>query len=151
MVNFYDILNINRNATNKDVRDSYIKIINVMKKTNASNDEIIRVKKAFQVLSEYHSRRSYDDMIDNKKISKPVISPNIDGFLRPNMRQNMLDDRMSDKFINAENEFKKMTRQFMNKKISNSNSYNFVQKKTSQGNKEDKKFYYDEQGKLNYK
>ncbi len=170
MVTYYQILNISRDATNRDVKEAFINTINYMKDNNAKTSEIIKAKKAYKILSEYHPRRNYDDFLDNKKSKDSVIAPNIDGFFRPMLRNSILDDRMSDKFINAEQEFKKMTKQFMNKKDSNSKSYNYLQSQMSNAKKlpdgryeintkkyinnngkekrGQQKFYYDGQGKL---
>jgi DnaJ-class molecular chaperone len=145
MVTYYKILNINRDATNKDVRNAFIKTINYMKNNNIETSTISKVKKAYKILSEYHTRRDYDDILDNKTQINSVIAPNIDGFFRPMLRNSILDDRMSNHFIEAEQEFKEMTKQFMNKKDSNSNSYNYVQRKSSNGKKD---IYYNGQGKI---
>ena len=67
MVTYYQILNINRNATNKDVRNSFIKTIDHMKNNNVVTSEILKVKKAYKILSEYHSRRNYDDFLREGK------------------------------------------------------------------------------------
>ena len=59
MNNYYQILGVNKNATNQDIELHY-----VLLKENNKIDE--KKAEAYAILSDYHKRRKYDELLEKK-------------------------------------------------------------------------------------
>ena len=59
MNNYYQILGVDKNATNQDIEYMYT----LLKKSNHIDD---KKAEAYAILSDYHKRRKYDDLLEKK-------------------------------------------------------------------------------------
>jgi DnaJ-class molecular chaperone len=70
MKNYYNILNISKNASNDNIKQKTKELIKNIKSSNiSSNDKKIKLKEleeAYTFLSDYHKRRSLDDYLENE-------------------------------------------------------------------------------------
>ena len=133
MSTYYEVLNITPNATNNDVNLAFKKIYNNFLNSQKTN-KIIRdfelAKKGYQILSEYHSRRNYDNYLE-KQNKKNLVGPNIDGMFRPFLRNSHLDNKVGNEFINAESQFNEMAKQMKDKGKSNLHSNYYLENQFS--------------------
>ncbi|VVU94969.1 hypothetical protein CPAV1605_694 [seawater metagenome] len=174
MTTYYDILDITHTATYKQVEIAYKNLIQKYNKNRSSNDEkyLKNINRAYYVLGGYHNRRKYDEYLEGLNKKSDLIGPNIDGIIKPFLRDVRLDNKMSDSFIKADNIFNEMQKQCLDKKKNTSNSF-YIQSQNSKGQRlpngqyqlntahyindngtESRKqgeYFYDEQGKLVHK
>ena len=59
MNNYYQILGVDKNATNQDIEYMYT----LLKKSNHIDD---KKAEAYAILSDYHKRRKYDELLEKK-------------------------------------------------------------------------------------
>tara|TARA_B100001093_G_scaffold514382_2_gene588285 strand:+ start:792 stop:1199 length:408 start_codon:yes stop_codon:yes gene_type:complete len=77
MDNYYEILKLKTSCENEDVKKNYKKLIKKLSSKFLSDEEKIKLKKiqsAFYVLSNYHRRRKYDNLVEGY-IKKTEIKP----------------------------------------------------------------------------
>ncbi|XP_043591116.1 dnaJ homolog subfamily B member 14-like [Bombus pyrosoma] len=61
--NYYEVLHISSNATQKEIRDAYIKLSKQMHPdcgNKGNHDEFVKINEAYSILSNKQSKRSYD-------------------------------------------------------------------------------------------
>jgi len=73
-ISYYNILNIDSLSSMKDIEDCYIKYMN----ENLSEEKKRDIEKAYQTLSNYHSRRMYDNQSENNNVVKDITASNED-------------------------------------------------------------------------
>jgi len=61
MINYYKILGVNKLCKNDEIENRFLEL----KKSSSINDSIIE---AYNVLSDYHSRRKYDELLEKKNL-----------------------------------------------------------------------------------
>jgi DnaJ-class molecular chaperone len=146
MKTYYSVLNITPKATNKQVDNAYKITLSQLNQNNIKTIESI--KRAYSILGNYHKRREYDNYLDSlsdKDSTLPntnmdLIGPNIDGIYKPFLRNNWLDNKIGDSFIDAEIKFNEMQKQCLDKK-KNFNLDYYVQSQKSNGQRlEDGKY-----------
>lgn len=71
---YYTILNVDPLSSMADIGNAY----NEIKSKLDDSDKINELEKAYQTLSNYHSRRMYDNQSENSNIVKDVIASNED-------------------------------------------------------------------------
>ena len=71
-MSYYSILNLDPLSSMTEIKNAYDKI----KLSITDNDKINEIEKAYQTLSNYHSRRMYDNQSENSNIVKDVIASN---------------------------------------------------------------------------
>ena len=72
-MSYYNILNVDSLSSMDDIEVAYKKYIN----TTLLSDEIKReIEKAYQTLSNYHSRRMYDNQSENSNLVKDITASN---------------------------------------------------------------------------
>ena len=70
MKNYYNILNISKDAEYRDVIKAYNNFINYFNKKTLNDDDkllIKEIKEAYFVLGSYHNRRNYDNKMEGYK------------------------------------------------------------------------------------
>jgi len=60
MKNYYEIFGVKNNATTKEINEMY-------EKYKLSNSLTVELDKIYNILNDYHSRRKYDDKLQNLK------------------------------------------------------------------------------------
>lgn len=60
-MNYYKILKITPSATTQEIQNSY----NLLIKYELNKEKINLLNKAYDILSDYHKRRNYDDILHN--------------------------------------------------------------------------------------
>lgn len=73
-ISYYNILNIDSLSSMKDIEDCYIKYMN----EHLSEEKKRDIEKAYQTLSNYHSRRMYDNQSENNNVVKDITASNED-------------------------------------------------------------------------
>lgn len=76
MYELYTILQVNKNATKKDIRKSYIKLAKIYHpdKSNFKDDNYFKnLTKAYRILINENSRKKYD-IKEYEKIYKPLLT-----------------------------------------------------------------------------
>ena len=76
MKNHYQVLQVPRSASSKDIKNKTKELINNIKKSNISNEEKnklnSKVYESYKFLSDYHKRKSLDEYLDSTyKIIQP--------------------------------------------------------------------------------
>lgn len=176
MHTYYDILNITSQASYQEVNQAFSNAFNKFNKKNLSDEEVKNltiIKRAYSVLGDYHNRRKYDDYLDSltSKKSLNVRKANIDGIIRPFLRDFELDNKISNSFYEAEKKFNDLRKQSFSKKEENAQKTSYyyqrqssMGKQNSDGNFEiqtrnyvnnngtetnsENKYFYDGQGRL---
>jgi len=74
-ISYYTTLNIDSLASMEDIKNAYIKHNNI---NNLSEDKKRDIEKAYQTLSNYHSRRMYDNQSENSNLVKDITASNED-------------------------------------------------------------------------
>ena len=69
---YYNILNIDSLASMKDIENAY----NEFKLSDFSEDKKRDIEKAYQTLSNYHSRRMYDNQSENSNLVDDITASN---------------------------------------------------------------------------
>lgn|ERR1711991_933679 len=85
-MSYYVILNIDPLSSMDEIKDSYNKIISTIEDEEKKNN----IEKAYQTLSNYNSRRMYDNQSENNNLVNDVIASN--------------DEAKNEFFLNNENE-----------------------------------------------
>lgn len=99
MHTYYSLLGLTPNASNEEINDSYNKLIPNVQDYDQRN----LITKAHKVLSNYHSRRNYDNRLDlhrNRNMMSSFVQPfndnffsNFDNFFKRQMNGlNMIND-----------------------------------------------------------
>lgn len=78
-INLYKILNLNPNASDKQIKKAYLKLAlkyhpDKNKNKSKSSDEFIKIKNAYDILSNENSRAEYDNYLkkNNSKINSKI-------------------------------------------------------------------------------
>lgn len=141
-MSYYKVLNVDSLSSMTDIEDAYNKIKNKLEEI----DKINELEKAYQTLSNYHSRRMYDNQSENSNIVKDVIASNEetgnefflnknqedfrnvdtgDDFLNNNLYSNRnFNDNFDSQIINLNQRLEQIE-----KKIDTSNRTNFYREK----------------------
>jgi DnaJ-class molecular chaperone len=82
---YYDILGITRQAESDEIEKAYRKL-RYKYKDSTKIDRCKMIKEAYTILSKYHSRKEYDDYLDNEVI--PMYN-------QLNNKQHKMDDSMN--------------------------------------------------------
>ena len=98
-MSYYKILNVDPLSSMTDIGQAYNKI----KKELEDVDKINELEKAYQTLSNYNSRRMYDNQSENSNIVKNVIASNEDTgneFFLNNDQEEFRQLQSSENFLN---------------------------------------------------
>ena len=73
MSNLYEVIGVNKNASTQQINIGAQKKLNEIKAKRVSKDEKKKlsdnIMNAFNILNDYHSRRSYDEELESKNMS----------------------------------------------------------------------------------
>ena len=141
-MSYYKVLNVDPLSSMADIGKAYDKI----KSSLEDKEKMNEIEKAYQTLSNYHSRRMYDNQSENSNIVKDVIASNEetgnefflnkdqeefnqiekgDNFLNNNLYSNRnFNDNFDSQIINLNQRLEQIE-----KKIDTSNKTNFYREK----------------------
>ena len=141
-MSYYKVLNVDPLSSMADIGEAYEQI----KSSLEDKEKINEIEKAYQTLSNYHSRRMYDNQSENSNIVKDVIASNEelgnefflnknqeefsqiekgDNFLNNNLYSNRsFNDNFDNQIINLNQRLEQIE-----KKIDVSNKTNFYREK----------------------
>ena len=73
MSNLYEVIGVNKNASTQQINIGAQKKLNEIKAKQVSKNEKKKlsdnIMNAFNILNDYHSRRSYDEELESKNMS----------------------------------------------------------------------------------
>lgn len=103
--NYYEVLHISSNATQKEIRDAYIKLSKQVHPdcgNKGNHDEFVKINEAYSILSNKQSKRSYDIGLKENNIRENHYYQNAGSYNRYQYAYNMYYPRYRRKPSEAE-------------------------------------------------
>lgn len=107
MKNYYKVLDISRNSTNKNIKNKAKELLKKIKESDLESDKKIKLAKkvieSYEFLTDYHSRRKLDNYLDNHLDNQYNIINQNNGNSKSNSFVSIFNSSLDDLFDKSKN------------------------------------------------